>query len=144
MMRDNQSYIRFHVRVDDALNQACESAGLKRATMASWILNTYLRRLHERIESGDLSLLPEMDEAGNAKPFSLERLGLSAAASVYALKRGRTVAHAPRSIGKPILLTLPTEATSELRFLADLCGMSLNHFRSVVVASFLIEQKVLV
>ena len=78
-----------------------------------------------------------------AAPLTPEALGLSAAASLYALKIGRTVSHAPRSIGRPILLTLQSEIDSQLHMLADLCGMSINHFRSAVVASFLIEQKVL-
>ncbi|MBQ8717800.1 MAG: hypothetical protein IJY66_00865 [Clostridia bacterium] len=139
-----QSYVRFHVRVDEALDRAVESTGLKRATLTAWILSTFVRRINEHPEILEkaFSASREHDDTA-AAPLTPEALGLSAAASLYALKIGRTVSHAPRSIGRPILLTLQSEIDSQLHMLADLCGMSINHFRSAVVASFLIEQKVL-
>lgn len=141
MKSSKQCYVRFHVRVDEALTRASEATGLKRATLTAWILQTYLRGLNEKIERGELSLTP--DAAAEMLTIPPERLGISPAATVYALKIGRTAGHAPRSIGKPILLTLPPEAQSQLKLFADLCGLTLNHFRGAVVASFLIEQKVL-
>ena len=143
--KTKQSYVRFHMRVDEALDRAVESTGLKRATLTAWILSTFVRRIQEQPECLEKALrkLRESDEGDGGNPLTPEALGLSPAASLYALKIGRTANHAPRSIGKPILLTLPCEIDGQLRMLADLCGMSINHFRSAVVASFLIEQKVL-
>ncbi|MBQ7337572.1 MAG: hypothetical protein IJW40_03850 [Clostridia bacterium] len=144
--KNQQIYVRFHTRVDEALTRASESTGLKRATLTAWILETYVRRVNTKIEKGEICLLPNTDAAPDgdtAAPLSAEALGLSSLASLYALKIGRTAGHAPRSIGKPILLTLTPEIEGQLHLLADLCGMSINHFRSAVVATFLIEQNVL-
>ena len=146
--KSKQSYVRFHTRVDEALDRAVESTGLKRATLTAWILSTFIRRINEQPERLEkaLALLREtaQDDGEVRAPLTTEALGLSPAATLYELKIGRTVAHAPRSIGRPILLTLSSEIDGQLRMLAELCGMSINHFRSAVVASFLIEQGVLV
>ena len=144
--KSKQSYVRFHTRVDEALDRAVESTGLKRATLTAWIISTFIRRINEQPERLEKALSSLRDAAADGEeraPLTPEVLGLSSAASLYELKIGRTVSHAPRSIGRPILLTLAPEIDSQLRMLADLCGMSINHFRSAVVASFLIEQKVL-
>ncbi len=141
--KNQQIYVRFHIRVDEALTRASESTGLKRATLTAWILETYLRRLNEKLESGELSLTPDAPNGDDVPRLPPERVGLSPLASLYALKIGRTANHAPRSIGKPIILTLSPAQESQLRLLAELCGMSVNHFRSAVVATFLMEQNVL-
>ena len=144
MAGSKQSYVRFHVRVDEALDRAVESTGLKRATLTAWIISTFIRRINEQPEILENAFAAQREnDSMTGAPLTPEALGLSSTASLYELKIGRTVSHAPRSIGRPILLTLAPEIDSQLRMLADLCGMSINHFRSAVVASFLIEQKVL-
>ena len=122
------------VNVYEALTRGAESTGLRRATLAALIIETFLRRFGERCERGEL--LPQQG-------MTPEALGLSPLASVYSLKLGRTAGHAPRSIGKPIILTLPPASARQMQLLARLCGMSINNFRSAVVASFLIEQGLL-
>jgi hypothetical protein len=144
--KNRQVYVRFHVRVDEALDQAAELTGLKRASLVSWIICKHIRMLNQKVETGELSLTgigsPLAD--GQDVPTLDERaLGLSPMSTLFGLKIGRTPGYAPRSIGRPILLTLPPEVESELRLLAELGGMSVNHFRSAIVASFLIEQGVL-
>ena len=142
--KSKQSYVRFHTRVDEALDRAVESTGLKRATLTAWIISTFIRRIHEQPEILEKAFAAQREnDSMTGAPLTPEALGLSPAATLYELKIGRTVAHAPRSIGRPILLTLSSEIDGQLRMLAELCGMSINHFRSAVVASFLIEQKVL-
>ena len=47
------------------------------------------------------------------------------------------------AIGKPIILTLPPASERQIHLLARLCEMTVNHFRSAIVASFLIEQGLL-
>lgn len=142
--KNQQTFVRFHVRVDEALTRASESTGLKRATLTAWILSTYLRTVSEKIERGEISLTQSVataeDMPGVLRP---EDLGISPLALLYSLKIGRSEGHAPRMIGKALLVTLPPSDCSQLTMLADLCGMSVNHFRSAVVATFLIEQKVL-
>ena len=144
MAGSKQSYVRFHVRVDEALDRAVESTGLKGARLTAWIISTFIRRINEQPEILEKAFATQREnDSMTGAPLTPEALGLSSAASLYELKIGRTVSHAPRSIGRPILLTLAPEIDSQLRMLADLCGMSINHFRSAVVASFLIERKVL-
>lgn len=135
MAQGKQVYIRFHQRIDEALTRASESTGLKRATLTAWIIEAFLRQVDEKCANGSLSL--------EQKNLSPELLGLSPLASLYAMKRGRSVGHAPRVIGKPILLTLPPTSERQLRLLAQLCDMSTNHFRSAIVATFLINQGIL-
>ena len=144
--KNRQVYVRFHVRVDEALDQAAELTGLKRASLVSWIICKHIRMLNQKVEAGELSLcgagMP-VDNEQDAPLLDEGSLGLSPMSTLYGLKIGRTTGHAPRAIGRPILLTLPPEIESELRLLAELGGMSVNHFRSAIVASFLIEQGVL-
>ena len=134
MAESKQIYIRFHEKVDEALTRGAEATGLRRATLVAWIIETFLRRFDEKCERGELTLQQGM---------TAESLGLSPLASVYALKLGRTTGHAPRAIGKAIILTLPPASERQMQLLARFCGMSANHFRSAVVASFLIEQGLL-
>jgi hypothetical protein len=120
--------------VDEALTKGAEATGMKRATLVTFILENFLRQLDEKCESGALVLQPGMTP---------EQLGISPLASLYALKLGRSVGNAPRAIGKPMILTLTPAADRQIRLLAQLCEMTLNHFRSAVVTTFLIEQKML-
>ena len=142
--KNEQRYVRFHVRVDEALTRASESTGLKRATLVAWILSTYLRTINEKIERGEISLVP-MAAPDTDAPTALrpEDLGISPLSLLYSLKIGRSEGHAPRMIGKGLLVTLPPAEWVQLSTMADLCEMSVNHFRSAVVATFLIEQQVL-
>lgn len=136
--KGRQVYVRFHHRIDEALTTASEQTGLKRATLAAWIIDTHLKKLQKK-----QPLSPDNGEDDKKMLTQDERLGLSPLAQLYALKIGRSVAHAPRATGKPLILTLPPEAESQLRLLAELNGISVNHLRSAIVATFLIEQGVL-
>ncbi|MBQ7318693.1 MAG: hypothetical protein IJW97_00740 [Clostridia bacterium] len=134
MAENKQVYIRFHERVDEALTKGAEATGLRRATLVAWIIERFLRSFEEKCNKGELQPQPGM---------TAEQLGLSPLASLYALKLGRSFGHAPRAIGKPIILTLPPASERQIHLLARLCEMTVNHFRSAIVASFLIEQGLL-
>ncbi len=136
--KGRQVYVRFHHRIDEALTTASEQTGLKRATLAAWIIDTHLRQLQKKQQDARKDGTDLQVEKGRD-----ERLGLSPAAGIYALKIGRTAAHAPRATGKPLILTLSPEVESQLRLLAELNEISVNHLRSAIVATFLIERGVL-
>lgn len=138
--KSRQVYVRFHRRIDEALTEASEQTGLKRATLAAWIIETHLKKLQKQPLS---SYAPEGSFGEEDALTAIERLGLSPASEIYALKIGRSEAHAPRATGKPLILTLPPETESQLRLLAELHGISVNHLRSAIVATFLIEQGIL-
>lgn len=133
-------YVRFHKQLDEALNVASEATGMPRATLVTWIIETHLQRLDEQHPSQ--AMLPSPDFTG-APTDPETRLALHPASGVYALKIGRTAKHAPRSIGKLILLTIPAAQESRLRLLAEVNEISVNHLRSAIVATFLLENGML-
>lgn len=146
--KNRQVYVRFHIRIDEAIDKASELAGLKRASLVSWIIGNHIRALNHKVERGELTLVSDMandkiSEPGITLQANLSQMDLSPASTLYHLKIGRTVAHAPRSIGKPILLTIEPEVESGVHLYAELCGMTVNQFRASIVASFLMEQGIL-
>lgn len=136
--KGRQVYVRFHHRIDEALTTASEQTGLKRATLAAFIIETHLKKLQK-----EQAAAASAQEKPAPKTSRTACLGLSSAAELYALKIGRSVSHAPRATGKPLILTLPPAVESQLRLLAELNEMSVNHLRSAIVATFLIEKGIL-
>ena len=136
--KGRQVYVRFHHRIDEALTAASEQTGFKRATLATWIIERHVDRLR-RLQRLSSIRLHEDKPAMTTN----EWLGLSPAAELYALKIGRSAGHAPRATGKPMVLTLSPATESQLRLLAELNEMSVNHLRSAIVATFLINRGIL-